>query len=152
MRSTLRGAGGGLFAARFLSKCSWLGPYTGNIVSAKKGWSPEYKRGYVMRMSGRYVDAKDPHGRLVLADGRRVSEHCLTEAFWRTCNTAGVAWEGTAGLTRFVNEADHSGRKGNVSFRRDARRGHKFGLVTTREVQQGAELLVHRYGKGFWEY
>jgi len=101
-----------------------------------------YPGGYVMRVGAPYIDARDPEGRLVLANGRVVSTHEYRDDDWVSLSSVGVRWDGAANLSRFINQASGDAEP-NVSF-------HKGRWRTTREVGQDEELLVARYGEGFW--
>jgi hypothetical protein len=135
-------AGGGAFASVDLPKHTWLCRYTGVQVTAAQMRAPDFVRGYVMRVGPRYLDARDPNGRLRLSDGALVDVHGFTDANWEAlsphASLRGVAWEGAGNLSRFVNHSDTP----NVAFR-------KGWLVTIGYVAAGTELVA-RYNASFW--
>ena len=141
-RSSIQGAGGGAFARQQLLTQTELLPHAGFPVSAATLRAGGYPGGYVMRVGAPYIDARDPEGRLVLADGRTVSTHEFTDAEWELLSPVGVRWDGAANLSRFINEASGDA-VANVSFSKGRWR-------TTREVGEHEELLVATYGKDFW--
>ena len=99
-----------------------------------------YKRGYVLRVGPRYIDARDPNGRLRLSNGAHINVHAYSEDEWATLEADGefgIAWEGDANLSRFVNHCSHP----NAKFRRG-------WLVTTTQIHAGSELFV-RCGSDF---
>ena len=61
-----------------------------------------------------------------------------TDVDWAALSQRGVAWEGGANLSRFVNHSDAP----NVAFR-------KGWLVTSEEVAAGTELVA-RYNASVW--
>jgi hypothetical protein len=141
-RSSIQGAGGGAFARQQLLAQTELLPHAGFPVSAATLRAGGYPGGYVMRVGAPYIDARDPEGSLVLADGRTVSTHEFTDAEWELLSPVGVRWDGAANLSRFINEASGDA-EANVSFSKGRWR-------TTREVGEHEELLVATYGKDFW--
>lgn len=148
--SRIRGAGGGLFAARPLRKGELIGRYTGVRVPKAKALDPDYTRGYLMLIPGiGYVDSRDPGGRLVLGSGATYDVHGWTDATWRARfrarATRGVDWRGAANLTRFVNAS--TTRPANCVLTR------KYGgaaYVTSRDVLRDEELIAN-YGPGYWK-
>ena len=100
--------------------------------------APGFVRGYVLRVGPRYIDARDPAGRLRLSDGSLVDPHPFSDADWAALRQVGVAWEGHASLCRFLNHSEAS----NAVL-------SKGWLVTTTAVEAHSELLV-RYGAAFW--
>lgn len=129
-------AGGGLFASRTLPSGHPLCKYTGIEVKAADTRAPGYIQAYVMRIGPRYIDARDPDGRLVLQDGRRVSPHAFTDADWEALPSDGVRWEGAANLSRFINVTYEIG-KANVVYRNG-------WWTTTQEVVENGELLMSK--------
>ena len=70
-QSTVPYSGGGALAAVALGKGEWICRYAGWPVPASVVRSdPACQAGYVKRVGGPYIDARDPDGRLRLADGR----------------------------------------------------------------------------------
>lgn len=136
--STVPSAGAGLFAAVTLLRDTYLHKYEGHQVKAHEMRRAGYSTGYLMRIGPHYIDARDPLGRLRLSDGELVDVHSFTQDEWVNLSKRGVAWEGAANLSRFVNHATTP----NARY-------HRGWLVTTRDVRAGAEIFV-RYGKGFW--
>lgn len=140
-------AGGGLFALRPIARGEWLGPYAGVRVRKADVDAPGFVRGYVMRIGGGYVDARDPAGRLVTACGRRVDVSDFGAAEWRKFKSdgmRGVAWEGAANLLRFVNAGGPSQRNCALT-----RHNKKVGLRAARDIAAGEELFMN-YGPGYW--
>ena len=132
-------AGGGALAAIDLPKGTFVCRYTGVPVRAAQVRAPGFVRGYVLRVGPRYIDARDPAGRLRLSDGSLVDPHPYSDADWAALQQVGVAWEGHASLSRFVNHSEAS----NAVL-------SKGRLVTTTAVEAHSELLV-RYGAAFWK-
>ena len=147
--STVRGAGGGLFAARRLKKGECLGAYTGRKVPSSEAFHPNFQRGYLMAQGSGYVDARDPDGRLVLADGTVLNVHSMNDAAWREMarkGKRGVEWRGEASMVRFANAADAEHARNCVLTRTCG----GTGLKTAREVERGEELFIS-YGAGYWK-
>ena len=146
--STLPNAGGGLFAAVYLQCGTQLMKYQGCIVSATVMWGSGYTRGYVMRLGSRYVDARDPCGRLCLSTGTQVDVNSFSQDDWDAFRGEGVAWlSGSANLSRFVNgfvngSGPGSGPGANAKF-------SKGWLELTRDVRAGEELFII-YPKDFY--
>lgn len=144
----MRGAGGGLFAARTLKRGECLGAYTGHRVPASEAFHPNFKRGYLMAQGGGYVDARDEGGRLVLDDGTLLDVHVMDDAAWRAMDgkRKGVAWRGVASMARFANAAD-GGHARNCVLTRTC---GGMGLKAARDVRRGEELFIS-YGAGYWK-
>ena len=126
--------GGGVFASGPLRRGERIAKYTGITVAKETMGAPGYRHGYVMRVGGRFVDARDPDGRLVLQDGTTVNVHCFTAADWAALPAVGVRWEGAANLSRFINQTAEKGTA-NVTFSRGWWR-------TTVAVDAHTELLL----------
>jgi len=141
-KSNIPQAGGGVFTSTMLSCNLALMQYTGIKVKAAVMRAAGYKRGYVMRVGGPYIDARDPEGLLVLEDGSKISVHEFGEHDWAALPSRGVRWEGTANLSRFINEASGTASP-NLVY-------HDGWWRTTRTIQAHEELLVSTYGDGFW--
>ena len=110
--------------------------------------SPGYKAGYIMHLGGRYIDARDPDGRLVLNTGGQVDVSCISGDGWRTLEESGcvgVAWVGTASLIRFVNDPRGSAYMANCTV-------CKGYLRLLHPVGAGEELLMHYGEKSFWRF
>jgi len=141
-QSTVPYSGGGAFAAVAICNGEWICRYTGRPVPASVVRSdPACQAGYVKRVGGPYIDARDPHGRLRLADGRLVDTHAFTHADWEALPMRGVAWEGAAELSRFIQQAP-LGVRANVLLRGS-------DVVATADVPPGAELFAD-YGGLYW--
>ena len=141
-KSSLEGAGGGAFASRVLPANHRLSQYTGIPVKAKEMRASGYIRGYIMRVGGPYIDARDPDGLLMLQDGREISVHQFTDADWASLDYIGVGWRGAANLSRFINQASGDA-EANVVYR-------DGWWTTTKPVDAHQELLVSSYGSDFW--
>ena len=89
-------SGGGAFAAVAIDKGEWICRYTGCPVPASVvRIGPTCQAGYVKRVGGPYVDARDPNGRLRLGDGTLVDTHAFSHADWE--GGAQHAWRGVGG-------------------------------------------------------
>ena len=146
-KSTIPGAGGGLFAARALKKKECIGPYLGEKVSREDAHAPGYSRAYVMLQGNKMVDARDPEGRLLTSDGELLDVHKWSDGDWERRNVRGVGWKGDANLTRFVNHS-HARSKRNAKI--GSKACGRTGFEATRDIAPGEEILTS-YGKTYWE-
>jgi hypothetical protein len=140
--SGISGSGGGAFATEPLAPGDWLGRFTG--VSVPAAAIPDLPNGasYVKRVGPRYVDARDPAGRLRLSDGRLVDVHQFSEADWGGLEAnPGVAWEGKADLSRFIQHRPAAGDVNAVIRGSD--------VFATKAIPMGGELFVD-YGAAYW--
>ena len=69
-----------------------------NGEGIQKGVDPfrggaDFVRGYTMRVGPRYLDARDPSGKLRLSNGTLVDVHGFTDADWAALSQRGVASE-----------------------------------------------------------
>ena len=132
-------SGAGAFAARALKAGDWIDRYTGTRVKAEVMRALKYERGYILRVGGSYVDARDPNGRLRLSDGTLVNPHTFEQEEWAAiADNPGVAWEGEANLCRFIQ---HS-RKPNAKF-------EGSDIVCLKPIERDGEVKID-YGKDFW--
>lgn len=145
-KSRLKAAGAGLFASKDLPKGTYVVDYRGSLVSSEQLAKHGYNRDYTLLSGPRYVDSRDPGGRLVMDDGRALNVHRFGQRDWDRLRGRGIEWKGEASLGRFVNHGPRGAR--NVSFRSHPRFG--MGFVTTRAVRSGEELLTN-YGPDYWK-
>ena len=145
-KSRLKAAGAGLFASKDLPKGTYVVDYRGSLVSREQLAKHGYNRDYTLLSGPRYVDSRDPQGRLVMDDGRALNVHRFGQRDWDRLRGRGIEWKGEASLGRFVNHGPREAR--NVSFRSHPRFG--MGFVTTRAVRSGEELLTN-YGPDYWK-
>ena len=141
-QSTVPYSGGGAFAAVALGKGEWICRYAGWPVPASVVRSdPACQAGYVKRVGGPYIDARDTDGRLRLADGRLVDTHAFSHADWEALSMRGVEWEGAAELSRFIQQAPLD-TPANVVLRGS-------DVVATADIPPGGELFAD-YGAKYW--
>lgn len=150
--SVIPGAGGGLFAAVDLRRGECIGRYEGHRISAAEALHPDRTRGYLMANGSYHIDARDPAGRLVLADGSIVDVHGWKDAEWsknvtREGRRRGVEWRGVANLTRFINSGSTQ-YPTNCTLTRNCRGG--IGFRAKRDIRAGEELLGS-YGGSYWQ-
>ena len=143
-KSSINGAGGGLFTSLPIRKGTFIGIYSGIRVSKATAMDSNYTRGYLLDVGSHYIDARDPLGRLVMNDGRLVNSHDQTDAWWSKLRGRGVGWKGAANLMRYANSADRTARQNNLVIRKGV-----SGYVASRDVKAGDELLAS-YGPSFW--
>jgi hypothetical protein len=141
-RSSQTNGGGGLFAVSFIPKGSYVVEYKGCLLKAND-FEYDYDRSYILQAGSRYIDARDPAGRLRMADGQLVNVHQFRQKDWEALDQDGVDWVGEASLARFINEArgKESGKR-NVRFGTDPKGKRKMGYIATCDVQEGEELLT----------
>ena len=136
-------SGGGAFAAVAIGKGEWIGRYTGSPVPASVVRDdPACQAGYVKRIGGPYIDARDPTGRLRLADGTLADTHSFSHADWAALRMRGVAWEGAAQLSRFIQQAPLD-VPANVVLRGS-------DVVATADIPEGGELFADYGGGRYW--
>ena len=108
--SGIPNSGGGAFASTKLKKGDWLGRFTGVSIKASALRESSFEVGYVKRVGGPYISARDPDGRLRLSDGQLVNSHQFTDVDWKAlAENPGVAWEGIASLSRFIQHKPAAG-------------------------------------------
>ena len=93
-----------------------------------------------MRLGTGYVDARDPTGRLLLANGVSVDVHSMSRKTWGKLQHVGVKWLGAANLSRFVNKTNVEGGS-NVTYSK-LRGDTVKQWITTKHVHAHEELLA----------
>ena len=150
LQSTVKNAGGGLFAARAIPLGTIIfDSYDGVVVRTSTCLKRDNSgREYCMRIGARIIDARDLQGRLVLHDGTLLDVHGISHAHWRGIRTDGISWSGTANLARFANQTDRWRTPLGLQHRANARFS-KGKLIAAKDILPSEEILVNSYGKGY---
>ena len=89
-RRALHGGGAASSRRCAIGKGAWICRWTGSPVPASVVRDdPACQAGYVKRIGGPYIDARDPAGRLRLADGTLADTHSFSHADWAALRMCG---------------------------------------------------------------
>ena len=137
-KSGIAGGGGGAFAAVDVGAGESIAKYADDPVKAAALRDGSVEGGYVVRVGGPYIDARDVDGRLRLADGQLIDTHSLD---WSRFSQRGVDWEGAAELSRFLQHRP-DGADASAAVRGS-------DVVALRPIAANDEVFID-YGSRFW--